>query len=644
SKWVSSPVQLATTLSGNPNSTGFVTWSRTSGLPSGTDLIQASYTITATATNNAGVAAVRSINAILGVSDTRPPYVRINSPTALSRLNHLPTLSGVANDNPGGTGLSRVVVSIQRNSDGQYFDGFGWSPTRALLPTSLSKPAVPGNENTYTWTRSSVPGGADLSDGPYQIIARAYDYNNNIAATTVFVFIDKQAPTLAFVSPLPGTAAQNLNVTQINAQDAPGGSGLAHVDLTIRRNFDGAYWNGTTFTLNPTALPTSFGGNNFIYHGHFTNKQLSEGSYTLQATAYDKAGNRSVATSNVFVERTAPTVKFVTPAANTGASALPVINGQAFDNFGGSGLATVTLTIQRQSDNAYYNGSTFTSKPTTIGAKVTGSLFSFNTGFNTTNLRDGNYILTATATDRAGNSSTTKSTITIDRTPPQKVAFTTPTNGSTLASLSTVKGTATDNVVGSGIEQVVVYIQRRKDALYWTGAGWGPATALKTTLSAEDAIGPVTWTVATKLPSGATLQNDVYVLSAVATDRSGNTKSTAIRVTVNALATDSTATISPASSIALSKTNTQVATSSVQLGFAGALDVNSATEVEHYEVVVNGQLVAVQSVAYSASTHTVTLGLEEGVLHSGDSVVVSWTGLQDTQQRKVTGQATLTVR
>lgn len=644
--WVNFPVQLSTILSGNP--AGVVTWVRRSGLPSGSNLINASYTLSATVSNNAGVTDTNSINVALGVPDHTPPVVKINTPTALTPYNIFPIIKGVANDRPRGTGLSRIVVTIQRNSDGLYWDGSVFSFSRAFLPTTTSPKPMPGSSETVNWTCNDVPPSNVLRDGTYQIIARAYDIAGNYAGSTIFIYIDQQAPTIAFTTPLNGATVNGLSLIRGTMQDNVGGSGIKQVRLSIRRDIDGKYWNGTTFTTGLTNLPAILSGKIFAYRGSFPKSQLTQSTYTLTATAYDKAGNQAVTATTVAIDRTPPAdVNFTLPTTSTkggvvAVRSLPLISVLASDDSFGSGISRIDLTLQRASDHAYYNGTGFGGSPTILKTTLSGGLYNYAPQFAAGTLRDGIYLLSATAYDDAGNrAAPTTMTVIVDTTAPQQVTFTTPMADATVSSLSPISGTATDNATGSGIKTVQLYIQRRSDGLYWTGTTWGDSTALSTKLS-KAANTTVTWTRNSGLPTDSKLTDGTYLLTALATDLTGNVKRAAISVTVNTLVPFSLA--RPASSVTLSKKAAQVATSSIQLSFTGALAADSALDIEHYQVEVNHHAVAVQSLAYGASAHTITVGLGENVLSPGDVLTVTWNNILDTQSRVVKGQATLTAR
>lgn len=133
-------------------------------------------------------------------------------------------------------------------------------------------------------------------------------------------------------------------------------------------------------------------------------------------------------------------------------------------------------------------------------------------------LDPGRYSLRATATDTSGNTGSSATVaFFIDPNPPSVLTITAPLNGSTLSSLSTLNGTASDAADGVGLSNVKGQLRRQSDGLYWNGTMWAsPAYAFTTTLSG------VNWGRNTNLPSGANLLPGAYSFTATATDKAGN--------------------------------------------------------------------------------------------------------------------------
>jgi hypothetical protein len=115
---------------------------------------------------------------------------------------------------------------------------------------------------------------------------------------------------------------------------------------------------------------------------------LAEGSHTFQVRATDLAGNTGAAQSYTwFTDLTAPTVSLTTPT----------------DGAHLSGSVTVTASASDNHD---------ASPAVDLEADISGTWTSIGSSWDTTPLADSSYDLRATATDAAGNS-TTSSTITV---------------------------------------------------------------------------------------------------------------------------------------------------------------------------------------------------------------------------------------
>jgi hypothetical protein len=88
-----------------------------------------------------------------------------------------------------------------------------------------------------------------------------------------------------------------------------------------------------------------------------------------------------------------------------------------------------------------------------------------------------------------------------------------------------------------------------------------------------------------------------------------------------------------------------VAGSNATLVFTGALDAASAQDVSRYSVLVNDELVPVESASYSTATRSVTLELPKKILRSGAGVNIAWRGLLDAKGLPLNSETrTLTAR
>lgn len=208
------------------------------------------------------------------------------------------------------------------------------------------------------------------------------------------------------------------------------------------------------------------------------------------------------------------------------------------------------------------------------------------------------------------------------------VAVTTPRPGTyTVAAQPTLTaGTARDSG-GAGLAMITVAVARFASATASTPSGyynWSTkafGTSSTPAVTERLATGTATWTLR-GLP---TLPVGFYGIRATALDGASNmTPSAWVRFAITAPPLRQ-----PVSATALSTAMATAATNTVQLKFGGALDAESASDAAHFAVTVNGRAATVESAAYNGSTHTVTLALQEGALHSGDAVMVSWSGLLD---------------
>jgi hypothetical protein len=180
------------------------------------------------------------------------------------------------------------------------------------------------------------------------------------------------------------------------------------------------------------------------------------------------------------------------------------------------------VAIYRISDRKYWTGRNYSSTLTTLPATIAGGKWILPSALvpSGENLRDDRYVLTAFATDRAGNKSRTQIRIWIDRNAPS-VSILTPANNSTITRFPVIVGRAVDPAGGTGPKRVLLFLRRANDGLYWNGTAWGNVpTALNTQLTGQ------TWVRRENLPTGENLTNSLYYLTAVAYDGADNRSTT----------------------------------------------------------------------------------------------------------------------
>lgn len=191
---------------------------------------------------------------------------------------------------------------------------------------------------------------------------------------------DTTPPTVAIASPAPSSSVSGTTSVSISASD---NVGVGKVELWV---------NGS---LHATDSTSPFGFS-------WDTSKVANGNATLQARAYDAAGNvgaSSTVTVNVanttvstVADTTPPVGRFVNPAnGSTVPSGTVKVSAQASDDSGSSGM-TLRLLI---------NGGQV--------ATATGGSLSYN--WNTRRIPKGSYTLTLQASDAAGNASSTSVTV-----------------------------------------------------------------------------------------------------------------------------------------------------------------------------------------------------------------------------------------
>jgi hypothetical protein len=372
---------------------------------------------------------------------------------------------------------------------------------------TYGSPVDIGNVTAYTVT--------GLGPGTYYFAVTAYNasglesgFSNEVFAT--IDSSDTTSPALSITSPtssstystsssslnMSGTASDNIAVTQVTWVNNRGGSGTA---------------SGTT-SWSVTGIV------------------LSSGSNVITVTARDAAGNSSTATLTVTYtppDTTVPTISITSPTSgstySTSSSSLNM-SGTASDNIA---VTQVTWVNNRGGSGTASGTSSWSIAGITLSS--------------------GSNVITVTARDAAGNSSTATLTVTYtpsDTTLPT-IGITSPTSGSTYSTSSSplnMSGTASDNIA---VTQVT-----------WVNNRGGSGTA----------SGTSSWSV-----TGIALSSGSNVITVTARDAAGNTRTATLTITYTP--SDTTA---PAISIASPTSGSTYSTSSSSLNMSGTASDNIA--------------------------------------------------------------------
>ncbi|MFL5340441.1 MAG: beta strand repeat-containing protein, partial [Gemmataceae bacterium] len=311
----------ATTISlGTATADASGNWSITasSALPEGVNSITAQATDAAGNTGPASTALSVTIDSVVPTSTiaTSGNYSASTWPTA--------GITGTANGT--GSNVQAVVVSIQRASDGLYWNGSSFASATEVF-------------NSVTGTTSWTYAFSQPADGSYTVHSRATDVAGNVqtSLTSSSFTVDTVAPTSAITFPGTGltynangwNAGNGTPTTgDIGGIASDSGSGLLTVAVSIKNNTSGKYWNGSSFPTGSGGttegfVPVTAGTTSWTYL--FNNTNLSIGvSYTIHVRGTDNAGNvEAVGAGVTFTyntstgDSTAPTISLLaaTPAS-----------------------------------------------------------------------------------------------------------------------------------------------------------------------------------------------------------------------------------------------------------------------------------------------------------------------------------------
>jgi Glucodextranase, domain B/Bacterial Ig-like domain len=316
-----------------------------------------------------------------------------------------------------------------------------------------------------------------LANGTHILAASIKDMAGNVGSTQITFYVDTTIPTIHVAQPAPN-AILNTHTPQIlvNYTDLTGVN-LATLHVLVNGVDATSLFNVTS--VNATAqLTAAFA--------------LPDGQNTISAQIANLAGTVGTASSTFLVDTTPPTISFQAPPARTNSNA-PTVTIVYSDATSGVDPSTLVVTL----DGA--NISTLVAP----GASSATGVLQF-----TPALADGTHVLTATVSDRAGNQSAPATDAFVLDTTPPIVSFASPldnsfiNNPTPMITLQYSDGTG----VGVNTNSVNIYLQQ----------GTNPATDIISYFQ----IGPQQATGA--IPSGATLSDGTYVLSAVVSDLVGN--------------------------------------------------------------------------------------------------------------------------
>lgn len=339
-------------------------------------------------------------------STPTPTFTQTPSPTPDIQKPTVTLLSPSNNAKVTGT------ISLQASAT----DNISVTKVEFVLDTSTLIHTTMVNPYQTTWNSKST------ANGSHQLTAKAYDQAGNIGTSSILINVDNDTtpPVVTVLSPTTGeTIMGNYQIKAFVTDNVI----VDHVDVLLA--------DQTPETLISTLRASPY------YYTWNTNT-LTNGAHILKVQAYDGQGNTSATTVKVTVQndKRAPSISFVTPGVGWILYNIIPFQVNASDDVG------VTKVVY--------------SFPNSL-SPVTVSSSPYKTSIDTRKLANGFTLLTATAYDTAGNTSTTSvlTYVNNDFTPPS-LSITNPKNGGTEQAGRSIKlkAQATDS---TGVRKVDFY-------------------------------------------------------------------------------------------------------------------------------------------------------------------------------------------
>jgi hypothetical protein len=211
--------------------------------------------------------------------------------------------------------------------------------------------------------------------------------------------IDSAGPVSTITSPVNSSHLKDLTVISGTASDS-GGTGVANVSISIRRDFDNQFWDGAFWIPSDVWLPTT--GNTTWTKTTGLPVWDSGKNYTIRSKAMDNAGKMEVPDSGVtfFYDTNIPWSTITEPSDGSYHNNMIMIYGSSSDLNGGI-VDVVEVSIRRFVDSQYWDGFSWTGSEVWLNASGTlsWSLSSMLPAWE----HDLIYIIRSRATDKALN-------------------------------------------------------------------------------------------------------------------------------------------------------------------------------------------------------------------------------------------------
>ncbi len=223
-----------------------------------------------TAINGVGTVGPASVDSSGITLDFIAPDTAISTSGTYGPASWPGWIAGTATDATSGVAL--VHITLQRQSDGQYWNGVAWvgAPVWLLASgtTAWTYTFAPANGETYN-VRSRATDVAGNVEVSYGVSSFTYTTNEpDSSVTTGGLYVGGAWP-----GQIAGTAVAPMALVDF-------------VDLTLQRQSDGLYWNGTAWGATPVWLRAT-GTNPWSY----TFAPADGETYLVRSRATDAVGN-----------------------------------------------------------------------------------------------------------------------------------------------------------------------------------------------------------------------------------------------------------------------------------------------------------------------------------------------------------------